>query len=86
MISFCLQWEGGRVVALGWTGSENLVCVLEEGTLVVYSIHGQQIYTRIIARVRKRAGVNRIVNEWMWLGSQICTRWLERHLCAYKSC
>jgi len=45
-----IPWEGGRVVALGWTGSENLVCVLEEGTLVVYSIHGQQIYTRIIAR------------------------------------
>ena len=49
---YYLQWEGGHVVALGWTGSENLVCVLEEGTIVVYSIYGQQIYSRIIARVR----------------------------------
>ena len=48
---FLLQWEGGRVMGMGWTSSENLVCVLEEGTMVVYSIHGQNIYTRILARV-----------------------------------
>ena len=52
---FCLyfsnQWAGGNIVGLGWTSSENIVCVLEEGNMVVYSIFGQQLYARIIARV-----------------------------------
>ena len=49
---FFSQWEGGRVVELGWTTSENLVCVLEDGSMIVYDINGQLLYSRIIQRVR----------------------------------
>lgn len=46
-----MQWEGGRVMGMGWTSSENLVCILEEGTMAVYTIHGHLLYTRLISRV-----------------------------------
>lgn len=47
----CVQWEGGRVMGLGWTSTENLVVVLEDGSMAVYNIHGQLLYNRIITRV-----------------------------------
>lgn len=46
-----LQWGGGNIVGLGWSSSENVVCVLEEGNMVVYNIYGQHLYARILARV-----------------------------------
>ena len=45
------QWEGGQVVDLGWTTAENLVCVLKDGSMIVYDINGQLFYSRIIQRV-----------------------------------
>lgn len=36
---------------MGWTTSENLVCILEEGTMVVYDLRGEQVFARVIARV-----------------------------------
>ena len=36
---------------MGWTSSENLVCVLEEGTMVVYDLRSEQVFARVIARV-----------------------------------
>ena len=36
---------------MGWTSSENLVCILEEGTMVVYDLRGEQVFARVIARV-----------------------------------
>ncbi|KAL5473503.1 hypothetical protein EMCRGX_G027993 [Ephydatia muelleri] len=45
-----IPWEGGRVIELGWTLSENLVCVLEDGSMIVYDINGQLLYSRIIQR------------------------------------
>ena len=40
------------MVAVGWSSAENLICILEEGTMVVYDVHGHTIFTRVIARVR----------------------------------
>lgn len=51
MFLFLIKWEGGRIIGLGWTSSENLVCVLDEGTMVVYNLHGDRVFTRPIARV-----------------------------------
>lgn len=42
--------------SLGWTSSENLVVVVEDGSMAVYTIHGQQVYGRIITRVRSWVG------------------------------
>ena len=36
---------------MGWTTSEDLVCILEEGTMVVYDLRGEQVFARVIARV-----------------------------------
>ena len=50
-VTVCLQWEGGRVVNLGWTSAESLLIVMEDGSLASYTIHGQQLYSRILTRV-----------------------------------
>ena len=44
-------------MSLGWTSSEKLVVVAEDGTMTVFSIHGQLIYTRVITRVRRGCGL-----------------------------
>lgn len=36
---------------MGWTTSEDLVCILEEGTMVVYDLRGEQVFARVVARV-----------------------------------
>ena len=36
---------------MGWTSADNLVVVLEDGTMAVYNVHGQRQYTRVITRV-----------------------------------
>ncbi len=55
------------MVDMGWTASENLVLVLEEGTMVVYNIFGDMLLTRIISRVSS-------ITEAVALGSRgICT-------------
>jgi hypothetical protein len=33
-------WDKGKIVRMGWTNSEVLVCVLEGGDIYQYSIHG----------------------------------------------
>ncbi|ORX75378.1 hypothetical protein K493DRAFT_2227 [Basidiobolus meristosporus CBS 931.73] len=36
-----IQWDKGRIVKLGWTKSERLVCILEDGTVRIYHINGE---------------------------------------------
>lgn len=36
-----LQWDKGRIVGIGWTNTEHLMCVLENGAVRVYDIHGE---------------------------------------------
>ncbi|KAI8822509.1 Vps16, N-terminal region-domain-containing protein [Fimicolochytrium jonesii] len=38
-----LQWDKGRIIGLGWTNTEHLLCVLEGGLVRVYDIHGEFI-------------------------------------------
>lgn len=35
-----LQWKSGPVVALGWSAEEELLCVQEDGVVLVYGLHG----------------------------------------------
>ncbi|KAI8911364.1 Vps16, N-terminal region-domain-containing protein [Powellomyces hirtus] len=37
------QWEKGRIMGMGWTDSEQLICVLETGAARLYNIHGEFI-------------------------------------------
>lgn len=43
MVEICvfLLNSKGRIVGMGWTDSEQLVCVLDDGTVRIYSIHGE---------------------------------------------
>ncbi|KAL6073866.1 Vacuolar protein sorting-associated protein 16 [Balamuthia mandrillaris] len=38
-------WERGRVVKMGWTADERLICVMESGGVILYSNHGQIVGT-----------------------------------------
>ncbi|XP_064405910.1 vacuolar protein sorting-associated protein 16 homolog isoform X2 [Halichondria panicea] len=45
-----IPWGGGNIIGLGWTSSEHVVCILEDGNMVVYNIYGKHLYARILAR------------------------------------
>jgi len=34
------QWDKGRIVGMGWSETEQLVVVLDDGTVRIYNIHG----------------------------------------------
>lgn len=34
----CPQWKSGQLVQLGWTASEDLLCIQEDGTILVYNL------------------------------------------------
>lgn len=36
----CFQWDGGAIVQMGWSVSEDLLCVADDGSVLVYDIHG----------------------------------------------
>ncbi|KAL1915507.1 uncharacterized protein VTP21DRAFT_6631 [Calcarisporiella thermophila] len=38
-----LQWDQGRIVGMGWTESERLICVLEDGNIRIYNVHGEYV-------------------------------------------
>ncbi|KAJ3415205.1 hypothetical protein HDV05_005345 [Chytridiales sp. JEL 0842] len=35
------QWDKGRIVGMGWTSTEELLCVLEHGYVRVFNLHGE---------------------------------------------
>lgn len=40
MYSCYFQWDGGAIVQMGWSVSEDLLCVADDGSVLVYDIHG----------------------------------------------
>ncbi|KAK5823097.1 hypothetical protein F5H01DRAFT_129983 [Linnemannia elongata] len=36
-----IQWDKGHIVGMGWTENEQLLCVLEDGTVRMYNILGE---------------------------------------------
>ena len=59
-----IQWDKGRIVGMGWTDSEQLVCVLDDGTVRIYSIHGE--YTQFsLGRVRSLLVLSLKKFEWI---------------------
>ncbi|XP_073236793.1 vacuolar protein sorting-associated protein 16 homolog isoform X3 [Porites lutea] len=35
-----VKWDGGPIVQMGWSITEDLLCVADDGTVMVYDIHG----------------------------------------------
>ncbi|KAG2182766.1 hypothetical protein INT44_005746 [Umbelopsis vinacea] len=51
-----IQWDKGRIVAMGWTEQEQLVVAMEEGTIRMYSLDGE--YTQFtLGKEAKEHGV-----------------------------
>lgn len=43
LFPFVVQWELGPVVGMSWTSKEQLVVVSDDGTVVLYSVHGERL-------------------------------------------
>lgn len=51
-----IQWEKGRIIALGWTKQEELVIVTEDGFVRLYPLHGS--YTQFsLGKEAKEQGI-----------------------------
>ena len=48
-------------MGMGWTASENLICVFEDGSIAVHGIFGQKVYNRRLDRVSEMIVVSRLV-------------------------
>ncbi|KAM7431240.1 Vacuolar protein sorting-associated protein 16, partial [Porites harrisoni] len=35
-----VKWDGGPIIQMGWSVTEDLLCVADDGTIMVYDIHG----------------------------------------------
>ncbi|KAF9437396.1 hypothetical protein BGZ76_000869 [Entomortierella beljakovae] len=57
-----IQWDKGRIVGMGWTETEHLLCVLEDGTVRMYNIQGE--YTQF--SLGKEAKDSRVIEVQMW--------------------
>ena len=49
-------------MGMGWNSNEDLICILEEGTMAVYGINGLLKYSRPISRVSMMWAV--VLEEW----------------------
>ncbi|KAF9172947.1 hypothetical protein BGX21_004216 [Mortierella sp. AD011] len=57
-----IQWDKGRIIGMGWTETEQLLCVLEDGTVRMYNILGE--YTQF--SLGKEAKDNRVIEVQIW--------------------
>ncbi|KAG0200791.1 hypothetical protein BGX28_006226 [Mortierella sp. GBA30] len=57
-----IQWDKGRIVGMGWTDTEHLLCVIEDGTVRMYNILGE--YTQF--SLGKEAKDNKIIEVQFW--------------------
>jgi len=70
-----IRWNSGRVLTLGWSATEDLLCVQDDGAVLVYDIHGE--YKRNInlgqeAKDHKVLAV-RIFNNYSGTGVAVLT-------------
>ncbi|KAF9114225.1 hypothetical protein BGX27_011427 [Mortierella sp. AM989] len=57
-----IQWDKGRIVGMGWTETEQLLCVLEDGTVRMYNIQGE--YTQF--SLGKDIKESRVIEVQIW--------------------
>nr|CAG8648885.1 189_t:CDS:10 [Entrophospora candida] len=57
-----LQWDKGRIISMGWTDREQLIVVLEDGTVRLYDIHGE--YTQ--CSLGKEAKDHSVIDCQIW--------------------
>lgn len=47
-----LQWNSGQLVRLGWSSSEELLCIQENGKVLKYSVYGEYIHAFSMGQVK----------------------------------
>ncbi|XP_065832323.1 vacuolar protein sorting-associated protein 16 homolog [Oscarella lobularis] len=56
-IILTIKWDGGSVVQLGWSHTEELIIVVERGTVLYYNIHGQFIKSQSLGEEVKASKI-----------------------------
>ncbi|XP_065831820.1 vacuolar protein sorting-associated protein 16 homolog [Oscarella lobularis] len=56
-IILTIKWDGGSVVQLGWSNTEELIIVVERGTVLYYNIHGQFIKSQSLGEEVKASKI-----------------------------
>ena len=85
IISFCavlstlirraLQWKSGRLIEMGWSEDEKLICVLDDGTIQIYSVQGRLLQTFSMGAEFRE---DRVLHCCIWGGGVVC---LSRGFC-----
>ena len=42
---YLLKWKHGNLLAMGWSDSEELLCVQDDGLVVIYNMFGEEQHT-----------------------------------------
>ena len=51
-LSFLVKWTSGFLLTLGWSRGEDLVCVQEDGAVLLYDMFGNYQHTFNMGQVR----------------------------------
>ncbi|KAM7426316.1 Vacuolar protein sorting-associated protein 16 [Porites harrisoni] len=51
-----VKWDGGPIIQMGWSVTEDLLCVADDGTVMVYDIHGAIKKTLSMGQQLHRSG------------------------------
>ena len=52
LLFLCSQWNSGRVLRLAWDNVEDLLCIQDDGSVLVYDIFGSFKRTFSMGQVR----------------------------------
>jgi hypothetical protein len=50
-------WDKGKLVGMGWTDNEKLICVLQDGSVLIYNVLGELVGQFTLGRECKEQGV-----------------------------
>ena len=70
-----MQWKSGRLVEMGWSEDELLVCVLDDGTVQIYNVQGRLVQTFSMGSEFRE---DRVLHCCIWEGGVVC---LSRGFC-----
>jgi len=70
------EWREGKIAGMGWTLQTNLVCILEEGKVILYNVYGHQISSFSLGEEVK---TDHLVECQMW-GNGFVARTVNVHL------
>eukprot|EP00291_Cryptomonas_curvata_P029101 CAMPEP_0172210498 /NCGR_PEP_ID=MMETSP1050-20130122/35788_1 /TAXON_ID=233186 /ORGANISM="Cryptomonas curvata, Strain CCAP979/52" /LENGTH=250 /DNA_ID=CAMNT_0012890661 /DNA_START=3 /DNA_END=751 /DNA_ORIENTATION=+ len=70
-----VPWKSGRLIEMGWSDDETLICVLDDGTVQIYSVQGRLLQTFSMGPEFRE---ERVLHCCIWGGGVVC---LSRGFC-----